>query len=187
MEDDESSWDFCTLTCQFQSTSPVWRTTFGVLQIRDKNKYFNPPCGGRPCAVFLGFFGGNFNPRPPCGGRPGESVKAIDYDIISIHVPRVEDDPEKNHRALGRGHFNPRPPCGGRHDCVVMLGGKKNFNPRPPCGGRPKDERYSLSGCPFQSTSTVWRTTLTLTVNPIQMIISIHVPRVEDDEANTNI
>ena len=57
----------------------------------------------------------DFNPRPPCGGRP----PAVDLDsadeVISIHVPRVEDDAESTSPPKKLSNFNPRPPCGGRH------------------------------------------------------------------------
>ena len=79
-----------------------------------------------------------------------------------------------------------------------------NFNPRPPCGGRRFDLAYQISVQIFQSTSSVWRTTLYLLksckpvydfnprppcggrpgVSPLfigGVYISIHVLRVEDD------
>ena len=59
------------------------------------------------------------------------------YDI-SIHVLRVEDDYKE----------------------VIACKSTHNFNPRPPCGGRPLftiSLNYDLA---FQSTSSVWRTTL---------------------------
>ena len=101
----------------------------------------------------------DFNPRPPCGGRLSlllifvnsflfqstspvwrttmnreESRRAA---MISIHVPRVEDDVDNPPRRDPRCHFNPRPPC----------------------GGRPSSQRSFLTRCRFQSTSPVWRTT----------------------------
>ena len=57
---------------QFQSTSPVWRTT-----TRNWTR----------CTANL-----NFNPRPPCGGRRVGQVQRDVVRSISIHVPRVEDD-----------------------------------------------------------------------------------------------
>ena len=61
-----------TGTIIFQSTSPVWRTTTKEKTI---NGYEN-----------------NFNPRPPCGGRHGRVYVLAQSEMISIHVPRVEDD-----------------------------------------------------------------------------------------------
>ena len=79
--------------------------------------------------------------------------------VISIHVPRVEDDPELADEEELPFYFNPRPPCGGRHN----IGFVKCF--------------YKL----FQSTSPVWRTTVPLGRGEVSKTISIHVPRVEDD------
>ena len=33
-----------------------------------------------------------FNPRPPCGGRQEPRKPLLRLSLISIHVPRVEDD-----------------------------------------------------------------------------------------------
>ena len=129
-----------------------------------------------------------FNPRPPCGGRHSSRLKSptptifqstspvwrttrtykcrTTEETISIHVPRVEDDFVESEVFSAENYFNPRPPCGGRrigqrHSTII-----KNFNPRPPCGGRPTS--HSTPFC-FES-------------------ISIHVPRVEDDQtARRNI
>ena len=128
-----------------------------------------------------GFYKGNFNPRPPCGGRQsriGQRHSTIIFQstspvwrttvisfmrgkwgIISIHVPRVEDDVKIC--ADGQAH--------------------KNFNPRPPCGGRPGMIMARIGMTIFQSTSPVWRTTSITHIDAIRDAISIHVPRVEDD------
>ena len=146
---------------EFQSTSSVWRTTLR-----------SPPDTG---PTF------NFNPRPPCGGRlpmshsPPSSclfqstssvwrTTAMELNrqaltSISIHVLRVEDDPDGRARKHREKHFNPRPPCGGRLSQRHVLTSSDNFNPRPPCGGRHQLARV------FTQTSA----------------ISIHVLRVEDD------
>ena len=57
---------------------------------------------------------------------------------ISIHVLRVEDDVRAD-----TGQLHPR-----------------DFNPRPPCGGRRLRALMSRYAATFQSTSSVWRTTL---------------------------
>ena len=100
---------------------------------------------------------------------------------ISIHVPRVEDDIIGLLSKRYLSNFNPRPPCGGRrigqrHSTII-----KNFNPRPPCGGRRTAVVAVLPRCRFQSTSPVWRTTRSDKVVVLITVISIHVPRVEDD------
>ena len=82
------------------------------------------------------------------------------FSFISIHVPRVEDDSAVRSRILGGFYFNPRPPCGGRR------------SPYSPCA-------VCLL---FQSTSPVWRTTNYKRSGIRTSPISIHVPRVEDDD-----
>ena len=63
-----------------------------------------------------------------------------------------------------------------------ILSKTSNFNPRPPCGGRPMSARYTDIVDRFQSTSPVWRTTILRFADCFSKCISIHVPRVEDDE-----
>ena len=78
----------------FQSTSPVWRTTWylrqnpGYLLISihvPRVEDDHPPQWHYSCSRY-------FNPRPPCGGRLDEEVVYQSTVDISIHVPRVEDD-----------------------------------------------------------------------------------------------
>ena len=56
-------------------------------------------------------------------------------------------------------NFNPRPPCGGRQIRRTGANYVLHFNPRPPCGGRRAGIKLPVFICPFQSTSSVWRTT----------------------------
>ena len=124
--------------------------------------------------------------------------------LISIHVPRVEDDKGMATKSLARTNFNPRPPWGGRRRQQFEDVFELDFNPRPPCGGRraiikhkgeggeisihvprveddPTNSPIDRRKQSFQSTSPVWRTTHIVTVVKIAVFISIHVPRVEDD------
>ena len=79
-----------------------------------------------------------FNLRPPCGGRRFGRFRHHKGQKISIHVLRVEDDvPER--------------------DAIAQ---QVHFNPRPPCGGRPGHVSDVLLTTQFQSTSSVWRTTV---------------------------
>ena len=78
-------------------------------------------------------------------------------------------------------NFNPRPPCGGRRYVNNRGYQQKYFNPRPPCGGRRRRKRQTRRMIIFQSTSPVWRTTRFIYDDDAIHIISIHVPRVEDD------
>ena len=147
---------------EFQSTSPVWRTTLFRYNRRRTQIHFNPrpPCGGRPKSIIRTAKKYRyFNPRPPCGGRR----RRLNRKTLELY-------------------FNPRPPCGGRPPVFewfrynssfqstspvwrTTLGYKAyprrcmDFNPRPPCGGRLTAARYQ----------------------PTSRRISIHVPRVEDD------
>ncbi len=150
-----------TTTTRFQSTSPVWRTTQQSFDRKDKgNISIHVPRveddkQDSPTILRIVYF----NPRPPCGGRHADIPGANDGIDISIHVPRVEDD-EK-----ARG---PRPV-------------DENFNPRPPCGGRHTARAADMDAEEFQSTSPVWRTTQPPAEVDLVVVISIHVPRVEDD------
>ena len=78
---------------------------------------------------------------------------------ISIHVLRVEDDVK----------------------IVLLMSRVTYFNPRPPCGGRRVYFRIWRKAGEFQSTSSVWRTTVMVCFLTISIFISIHVLRVEDD------
>ena len=102
---------------------------------------------------------------------------------ISIHVPRVEDDAAITFDSSMQAHFNPRPPGGGRRYSRGCYGGtKKNFNPRPPGGGRRDIAAQQVLQKIFQSTSPGWRTTTGQGASCHFQFISIHVPRVEDDD-----
>ena len=129
----------CLSQQSFQSTSPVWRTTHPNQALPDTQHYFNP--------------------RPPCGGRHSFFLRVVFLFYISIHVPRVEDDPRPFCEPpsvcrfqstspvwrttytspillFGSADFNPRPPCGGRLYYSNFAANAEHFNPRPPCGGR---------------------------------------------------
>ena len=78
-------------------------------------------------------------------------------------------------------NFNPRPPCGGRLLLRLKTLSLHHFNPRPPCGGRHWEVGTPVLDIVFQSTSPVWRTTKAIYDGWARSLISIHVPRVEDD------
>ena len=123
---------------------------------------------------------------------------------ISIHVPRVEDDPTSEvqerlntqfqstspvWRTTLRPSAAQRPPAISIHvprveddiDERQLVDELHNFNPRPPCGGRLYGVEWWFCDKSFQSTSPVWRTTRSLPMRRSCHFISIHVPRVEDD------
>ena len=101
VEDDNIGTTTLRGTYEFQSTSSVWRTTFGV------SPMFHA--------------GSHFNPRPPCGGRPWEQYAKSSKVSISIHVLRVEDDMSVLTNRFSMAYFNPRPPCGGRPKNSIHL------------------------------------------------------------------
>ena len=138
VEDDELSVKSEGGKSEFQSTSPVWRTTrLGLGRLRE---------------LYVSI-------HVPRVEDDATQEKRCDAVHVSIHVPRVEDDHQTNYYG-------------------VMDGG---FNPRPPCGGRLKNADGSNGRHWFQSTSPVWRTTSLLSMSQTRAIVSIHVPRVEDD------
>ena len=172
-----------------------------------QNRNFNPrpPCGGRQNQNNKSSIAKHFNPRPPCGGRPlicDTSLHGGGFQSTSpvwrTTVPII---------IISRflKYFNPRPPCGGRpkpppqpplpnpfqstspvwrttSPYVFIASYNGDFNPRPPCGGRRSRSAADTTPTRFQSTSPVWRTTLLSTMTKLCRPISIHVPRVEDDD-----
>ena len=166
----------------------MWRTTVGENDISDGANYFNPrpPCGGRhhPLAhLSMGFTFQSTSPvwrttkkippKPRC--YEFQSTSPVWRTTLVLVV----------NPTCGRD-FNPRPPCGGR---LVKCGAGVNyvyFNPRPPCGGRRLQKQKRATRKSFQSTSPVWRTTFTKDLYKKQVPISIHVPRVEDDQGQNS-
>ena len=144
-----------------------------------------------------------FNPRPPCGGRlclcvllalcqlfqSTSSVWRTTTVQVVDGIPTVFQSTSSVWRTtwilqrllMKHLHFNPRPPCGGRQYTEDELPAVTNFNPRPPCGGRQYSKPLLVASCLFQSTSSVWRTTLMFRAISAYGMISIHVLRVEDD------
>ena len=124
----------------------------------------------------------DFNPRPPCGGRRDGEWTSEDVIIISIHVPRVEDDKGESSAGKSPALFQSTSPVWRTTNyrrtnmnnyeisihvprveddsvLVLVVNPAENFNPRPPCGGRRNVVSYARNIWEFQSTSPVWRTT----------------------------
>ena len=101
----------------FQSTSPVWRTTLSENTPDTWRIYFNPrpPCGGRQCGSVSEILTGRFQSTSPVWRTTCIVMLGGKKKIISIHVPRVEDDLKEYGEEAEKTDFNPRPPCGGRH------------------------------------------------------------------------
>ena len=101
-----------------------------------------------------------FQSTLPVWGATKLDIDTVDALIISIHAPRVGSDKLDNMINQFPKHFNPRSPCGERRGCIYFaLHGWLYFNPRSPCGERPEDAVYDT----------------------LEMIISIHAPRVGSD------
>jgi len=83
-----------------------------------------------------------FNPRPPWGGRPETWTGVPTLRFISIHALRGEGDFTVCFRNFTHADFNPRPPWGGR--LLVDVG-------------------YSVREI-FQSTPSVGRATLQISI-----------------------
>ena len=170
--------------------------------------YPRPPRGGRPACVRADPEEAEFLSTSPAWGTTASDVIVVHKGCISIHVPRVGDDRAASRAYLRRPHFYPRPPRGGRrfrcHRCTPP---GKYFYPRPPRGGRPGPASPSsahrsifLSTSPawgttsvksilvptseFLSTSPAWGTTPCCGPRWPGTRISIHVPRVGDDQEN---
>ena len=101
-----------------------------------------------------------FYPRPPRGGRPGHNFCAQVQPVISIHVPRVGDDAIQ----------------------YAYQGFAKEFLSTSPAWGTTRLEQQVRAMQQFLSTSPAWGTTSTLEEYGPEKIISIHVPRVGDDQ-----
>ena len=155
----------CIVKSLFQSTSPVWRTTYinaafigrKHISIHVPRVEDDKPRGNKlPRLPY-------FNPRPPCGGRLSCWYSFLFVNLISIHVPRVEDDELLVFLFVRKFDFNPRPPCGGRHVAACEKCFRLLISIHVP---RVEDDRYCISVknriILFQSTSPVWRTTAIL-------------------------
>ncbi len=189
----------------FQSTSPVWRTTNGPIQlvffkqisihvprVEDDQiivtivelKFISihvPRVEGDINISLSRYYLTHFNPRPPCGGRLLMMLHSLQTYNFNPRPP-CGGRRRLSVSASIISDFNPRPPCGGRPVTAIPVSAATYFNPRPPCGGRRLPLQLILQSEEFQSTSPVWRTTTcSITFHPSAIRISIHVPRVEDD------
>ena len=118
---------------EFQSTSPVWRTTEEIYaELRSENISIHVPRVEdderiRCCAI-------------RCTGFQSTSP------VWRTTTRRIPAD-------YSNTYFNPRPPCGGRPEPPHNGGDAKYFNPRPPCGGRQQyctnrmQHHFTQTGC----------------------------------------
>ena len=80
-------------------------------------------------------------------------------------------------------HFNPRAPCGHDDAYLWQTIENKQFQSTCPVWGRTTVDIMRLDNrIPFQSTCPVWGRTALENIAPNGAIISIHLPRVGQDE-----
>ena len=124
----------------FLSTSPAWGTTLTRPPVRNEHFVFlsTSPAWGTTRSQFLRPGSASyFYPRPPRGGRRDPVRLPGLRKRISIHVPRVGDDPAGT---AGKGdaaisiHV---PRVGDDKHPRGIRPRENNFYPRPPRGGRP--------------------------------------------------
>ena len=125
----------------------------------------------------------HFYPRPPRGGRRGVySVVVKGYIAFLSTSPAWGTTPPRLWRRRPPPDFYPRPPRGGRRGWTTCTASARNFYPRPPRGGRRKKERRR---CRMNRISIhvprVGDDNLQLAHWCCNRMISIHVPRVGDD------
>ena len=145
-----------------------------------------------------------FNPRPPYGGRQQKwrvCANAAKFQSTSpvwrttmirsksrqSHVFQSTSPVWRTTCSLscpnGAGeYFNPRPPYGGRLETFDRHGDEDQFQSTSPVWRTTKTKGAKQWLTQFQSTSPVWRTTRFGIVYYLRLSISIHVPRMEDDE-----
>ena len=107
------AYEYCV---EFQSTSPVWRTTSDRRKWRRRHLFqsTSPVWRTTPAENTL-YCGCLFQSTSPVWRKTGGHL----------------------HQAPQKAYFNPRPPCGGRQNPSCKQAGiTDHFNPRPPCGGR---------------------------------------------------
>ena len=107
-----------------------------------------------------------FNPRPPCGGRHRGCWRCGRSEEISIHVLRVEDDVVYFFAFVVL-----------RCISIHVLRVEDDTH----------RQRFLTRSNQFQSTSSVWRTTMSITKVKTANHISIHVLRVEDDDGRDEV
>ncbi len=125
---------------QFQSTFPVWGTTWEMDTVHGNKKDFNPrsPCGERPSRTALKpspLFISIHVPR--VGNDHKWYISGIFAIIISIHVPRVGNDNNHKTEQPNLNKFQSTfPVWGTTGSCCRQSSRSNHFNPRSPCGER---------------------------------------------------
>ena len=177
----------CITRSSFLSTSPVWGTTASapLLLTRVSMIFLSTSpvwgtTGGTPGRAFGAI---SFLSTSPVWGTTEISQMQRALERISIHVPRVGDDPRVEAGVFAEHHISIHVPRVGddQRQRVLHAGGNlflstspvwgttgtgyelcgtlENFYPRPPCGGRRVLPLACYRNLEFLSTSPVWGTT----------------------------
>ena len=174
----------CAAVITFQSTRPVWGAT------RRRRSWWS-------AALY-------FNPRAPCGARPVVSAPIVSGILFQSTRPVWGATKETHGAKLAAYHFNPRAPCGARLPPFAATINSSTFQSTRPVWGATLLQETILSRELFQSTRPVWGATfksagkrlfhcdfnprapcgarpLSSVDNFLQVLISIHAPRVGRD------
>ena len=144
----------------FQSTSSVWRTTegqyvdlrYGVISIHVLRVEDDGNVGFKSITCCISIH--------VLRVEDDEALlAAMPACVISIHVLRVEDDTPRRYTRPNYSDFNPRPPCGGRRYPQSSRTQSYPFQSTSSVWRTTKDYPALIAGKKFQSTSSVWRTT----------------------------
>ena len=185
VEDDRSERQSQMTKSRFQSTSPVWRTTYSYIlywykkpisihvpRVEDDNLVFfcphlrfvfqstSPVWRTTLLAIYFANLSNRFQSTSPVWRTTYANQLLYLGHIISIHVPRVEDDFYNHFHSIRIQSFQSTSPVWRTTSIIIFIPFVfSHFNPRPPCGGRRRRCFIALSVSLFQSTSPVWRTT----------------------------
>ena len=178
---------FASARLTFLSTSPAWGTTAFLLPHIDVYAFLStsPAWGTTRTTPRASNTCRTFYPRPPRGGRHLDVGQRHKCMGLSIHVPRVGDDPAKMDAIAGRMKtFYPRPPRGGRPAFLLPHIDVYAFlSTSPAWGTTPIAFAIISTHACFLSTSPAWGTTSSRQGRILCSSLSIHVPRVGDDQA----
>ena len=190
---------------KFLSTSPVWGTTYGYARVSSRDQFLStsPVWGTTKVRLARRGHKAFLSTSPVWGTTPARRADCHGQGI-SIHVPRMGDDPRYGVSAPQTGHFYPRPPYGGRPSSVEAIRAAHEFLSTSPVWGTTQRAELIATAREFLSTSPVWGTTANLSGAVLpdgnfyprppyggrlcsilcatgERVISIHVPRMGDD------
>ena len=148
---------------RFQSTSPVWGMTPGISQSQRLKT--------------------EFQSTSPVWGMTADGLRNCRVSRISIHIPRVGDDTYVPLCGFERCLFQSTSPVWGmtrfifQHWFLRLM-----FQSTSPVWGMTRQDFHSVPPSMFQSTSPVWGMTFANVATLVGYPVSIHIPRVGDDQ-----